>query len=162
MDRILPENTFANRMKVLVELVGSAEKLARLAGMSARVIGKYVSGETDPSRERLISLAKAADVNVLWLATGEGPMKREVAGGLRIDGDKNVQINGSLVHAVIAKKEKEDHAPAPAAALDPLDAAYLEDWHKLSEVGRMRVWTIVKEEIQKERGLKEGKNGKED
>lgn len=162
MDRILPENSFAIRMKVLVDVVGSAEKLARLSGMSARVIGKYISGETDPSRERLISLAKAADVNVLWLATGEGPMRREENSSLQINGNKNFQVNGSVVHAVhtvFAKEDRESRAPEPglasepppAAALDPLDAAYLDDWHKLSEVGKMRVWTIVKEEIEKER-----------
>lgn len=62
-------------MKVLIDQVGSAEKLARLSGMSSRVIGKYLSGDTDPSRERLIALARAAGVTVEWLATGEGMMR---------------------------------------------------------------------------------------
>lgn len=133
--------------------------------MSARVIGQYAAGSSEPTVGKLIALAKAADVNVSWLATGEGPMKREDKGGLHINGDKNVQVNGGVVHAVhtvFAKEAREagapqpnlSSAPPPAAALDPLDAAYLDDWHKLSEVGKMRVWTIVKEEIEKEKELK--------
>lgn len=45
--------------------------------MSGVMVGKYASGESEPSRDKLIALAKAADVNVLWLATGEGEMRRE-------------------------------------------------------------------------------------
>jgi len=58
-------------------LAGSAEKLAYNAGMSARVIGQYLSGKSDPTRKKLISLADAAQVNFQWLAIGVGPMRGE-------------------------------------------------------------------------------------
>jgi len=117
---------------------------------------------TVPGPDHLRRIAEKTGFTVDWLLTGEGPMKREENSSLQINGNKNFQVNGSVVHAVhtvFAKEERESRAPEPglasepppAAALDPLDAAYLDDWHKLSEVGKMRVWTIVKEEIEKER-----------
>lgn len=63
---------FTKRMKKIIMMVGSAEKLAKKAGMSAMVIGQYLSGKSDPTRKKLIALANAADVNLLWLATGKG------------------------------------------------------------------------------------------
>ncbi|NMC73976.1 MAG: helix-turn-helix transcriptional regulator [Geobacteraceae bacterium] len=80
MTEVLPENSFANRIERLIKLVGSKEKLGQLSKISAVMIGKYESGQSEPSRDKLISLANAAGVNVLWLATGEGPMKRKEAG----------------------------------------------------------------------------------
>lgn len=73
----MPEQCFSERVKAIVGLVGSAEKLARLAGMSARIIGKYLAGESDPTREKLVALANAAKVNIAWLADGEGPMMKD-------------------------------------------------------------------------------------
>ena len=49
--------------------------MARLTGISARAIGQYASGTVDPTRSKIIALANAVGVNVLWLITGEGPMK---------------------------------------------------------------------------------------
>lgn len=71
-----PELSFPERLKIIVEHVGSAEKLAKRARMSARVIGKYLSGQTEPSRVRLIDLAIAGNVNTRWLAEGFGPLLR--------------------------------------------------------------------------------------
>jgi transcriptional regulator with XRE-family HTH domain len=65
---------FSKRIKKIIELSGSAEKLANISGMSSRVIGQYLAGKSDPSRIKLIALANAANVNVEWLATGKGPM----------------------------------------------------------------------------------------
>ena len=68
--------SFTDRIKATIALVGSAEKLAYNSGMSARVIGQYLSGKTDPTRKKLIALAEAAGVNTDWLVTGVGPMKK--------------------------------------------------------------------------------------
>lgn len=61
---------------MLIERAGGPSELARKAQVSRRVIDKYKSGESEPSRERLISLANSGKVSVQWLATGddiEGP-----------------------------------------------------------------------------------------
>jgi len=72
MSEVLPGEDFIERLKVLIDDAGSAEKLAKLSGVSSRNISKYLSG-TDPSRTRLIKLAKGSGVNLSWLAAGEGP-----------------------------------------------------------------------------------------
>ncbi len=80
--------TFPERMKVLIERAGGPSELARKAQVSRRVIDKYKSGESDPSRERLISLAGSGGVSVQWLATGddlEGPSAGEFIGIPRYD-----------------------------------------------------------------------------
>lgn len=71
-DILASDPDFVERMKEVVERAGSAEKLAKLSGISSRGIGKYLAGETDPSRARLIAIAGAAEVNLEWLATGQG------------------------------------------------------------------------------------------
>jgi transcriptional regulator with XRE-family HTH domain len=67
--------SFKNRIKKIISLSGNADKLAHSAGVSPSLIGKYLSGKTDPTRKKLISLAEAAGVDVKWLATGEGLMR---------------------------------------------------------------------------------------
>lgn len=42
-------------------------------GVSPSAFRKWLKGEAEPSRERLIALARAAGVGVAWLAEGEGP-----------------------------------------------------------------------------------------
>jgi transcriptional regulator with XRE-family HTH domain len=67
--------SFPLRLRKVVDLVGSAEKLARAAGISSRVIGKYLNGESLPGLASLVSMARAGEVRVAWLAVGDGPMK---------------------------------------------------------------------------------------
>jgi phage repressor protein C with HTH and peptisase S24 domain len=42
-------------------------------GVSPSALRKWLKGEAEPSRERLIALARATGVGVAWLAEGEGP-----------------------------------------------------------------------------------------
>lgn len=65
---------FMARMNVLLERVGGPANLARKSGLSTRVIAKYRDGDSDPNRARLVSLAVAAGVSLVWLATGAGEM----------------------------------------------------------------------------------------
>jgi transcriptional regulator with XRE-family HTH domain len=68
--------SFTDRIQKIIKLVGSAEKLANNSRMSGRVIGQYLAGKTDPTRKKLIALSEAANVNIEWLATGVGPMRK--------------------------------------------------------------------------------------
>jgi phage repressor protein C with HTH and peptisase S24 domain len=67
------EKLFGERIKEMIRVVGSAQKLANMTGMSARVIGQYAAGSSDPTRSKMVALAEAAGFNVCWVATGEGP-----------------------------------------------------------------------------------------
>jgi transcriptional regulator with XRE-family HTH domain len=69
------DESFTDRIKKIIGLTGSAEKLANITGMSSRIIGQYLAGKSDPTRKKLIALSDAAKVNIEWLATGNGPIK---------------------------------------------------------------------------------------
>jgi transcriptional regulator with XRE-family HTH domain len=112
-----PDAGFCERMNVLEALVESWADLARKSGLSRRVLDKYRTGKSDPSRARLVALAKAADVRVDWLATGEGPMrpgevapKPAPAGGI----DRDLL---ALVHKGVAEVYRAENARISA---DPL------------------------------------------
>jgi phage repressor protein C with HTH and peptisase S24 domain len=63
----------------------SADRLARAMSVSPSAFRKWLRGEAEPSRERLVALADAAKVGIAWLAKGEGPVptfaKPEQGGG---------------------------------------------------------------------------------
>lgn len=65
---------FGERVGKVAELVGGQAELSRRTGISKVTIGSYISGNSEPSRERLIAMANAAEVSLVWLAIGEGPM----------------------------------------------------------------------------------------
>jgi phage repressor protein C with HTH and peptisase S24 domain len=64
---------FVHRLQVILTQWPSADRLARAMGVSPSAFRKWLKGEAEPSRERLIALAHAAGVGVAWLAEGEGP-----------------------------------------------------------------------------------------
>lgn len=66
--------SFPERVSEAARLAGGVSVLAERTGLSRQVIGKYIRGESDPSRERLVLLADAAAVRVEWLAAGRGPV----------------------------------------------------------------------------------------
>lgn len=80
-------DSFPERLALAVKKAGNAEKLAKAAGISRRVIGKYLSGETtDPSYKRVVAMANAAGVDIKWLMTGQGPMCTETMPHVAWDG----------------------------------------------------------------------------
>ncbi|WP_437880980.1 XRE family transcriptional regulator [Pseudomonas sp. LRF_L74] len=65
------ESAFIERLRVLIARVGSANALAKSAGVSQSGFQRYLAGG-QPTRRVLIALARAARVDLLWLMTGEG------------------------------------------------------------------------------------------
>lgn len=63
---------FAQRLQHIIQHWPSADRLARSAGVSPSALRKWLRGEAEPSRDRLIALAQAATVDLAWLATGLG------------------------------------------------------------------------------------------
>jgi phage repressor protein C with HTH and peptisase S24 domain len=66
---------FSERVMMLAQNVGGIMELAKRADLSHQVVRKYVRGVSDPSRQRLVALARAGEVRLEWLATGEGEMR---------------------------------------------------------------------------------------
>jgi phage repressor protein C with HTH and peptisase S24 domain len=65
-------DAFVARLQRIVAHWRSADRVARAMGVSPSAFRKWLKGEAEPSRERLIALARTAGVNVAWLASGEG------------------------------------------------------------------------------------------
>lgn len=67
---------FSARVKTIIgnDDDKSIRAFALKAGISPSVLRQYCLGKSLPGLERLIAIAKTGNVNLLWLATGEGPM----------------------------------------------------------------------------------------
>ncbi|ULJ69244.1 helix-turn-helix domain-containing protein [Wielerella bovis] len=64
---------FAERMAEVLKIFnGNVSELARQAGIKPPSAKRWLTGESDPQMSNLVKLARAAGVNVQWLATGEG------------------------------------------------------------------------------------------
>jgi len=50
---------------------------ANRAGISPTALAQHKKGQSLPNLDSLLATAKTGNVNVLWLATGEGPMRPE-------------------------------------------------------------------------------------
>jgi phage repressor protein C with HTH and peptisase S24 domain len=67
------KSAFVGRLQTILSHWPSADRLARAMGVSPSAFRKWLKGEAEPSRERLVALARATGVGVAWLAEGEGP-----------------------------------------------------------------------------------------
>jgi phage repressor protein C with HTH and peptisase S24 domain len=67
---------FVGRLQAILKHWPSADRLARATGVSPSAFRKWLRGEAEPSRERLVALANASGVPVGWLANGDGPEPR--------------------------------------------------------------------------------------
>jgi transcriptional regulator with XRE-family HTH domain len=69
--------TFADRIKVLIQRVGSVTEIARMCGFSEGVVRSWRDGNTDPSRARCVTLAKTLGISLVWLVAGEGTIQTD-------------------------------------------------------------------------------------
>jgi len=82
---------FTARLHMILQHWPSADRLARAMSVSPSAFRKWLRGEAEPSRERLVALADAAQVTIGWLAKGEGAApsfaKSEPSGGRARSGE---------------------------------------------------------------------------
>jgi hypothetical protein len=69
--------SFSDRIKLLIQRVGSATEIARLCGFSEGVVRSWRDGNTDPSRARCVTLAKTLGISLVWLVAGEGAIQTD-------------------------------------------------------------------------------------
>jgi phage repressor protein C with HTH and peptisase S24 domain len=53
-------------------LAGSGDALSRKTAIPRRTLEEYLTGVSEPKASRLLAIARAAEVSLEWLATGEG------------------------------------------------------------------------------------------
>src|SRR6185312_13795628 len=66
-------SAFVSRLHTILRQWPSVDRLARAMQVSPSAFRKWLKGEAEPSRERLVALAEATKVSIAWLAAGEGP-----------------------------------------------------------------------------------------
>lgn len=69
-------DAFPERLKSIIGSM-SMRTFGGMCELSEGAIRKYLSGQSDPSRTALTSMARVGGVHLEWLATGEGPMRRD-------------------------------------------------------------------------------------
>jgi len=72
-----PAGTFSDRIKLLIQRVGSATEIARMCGFSEGVVRSWRDGNTDPSRARCVTLARTLGISLVWLVAGEGAIQSD-------------------------------------------------------------------------------------
>jgi transcriptional regulator with XRE-family HTH domain len=70
---------FRERLKSITD-DESLRGFGRKAGISDGALRHYLNGDSFPDLDRLAAIAEQANVNLLWLATGEGPKHPQARG----------------------------------------------------------------------------------
>jgi phage repressor protein C with HTH and peptisase S24 domain len=100
-DQADDQAAFRARIEELVREVGGEREIERRARLAPGTVGHY-RRKADPTRQRLVKLAKGAGVRLEWLATGEGPKTLgEPADGFVIVPRYNVKAAagpGAMIH----------------------------------------------------------------
>lgn len=113
--------TFADRIKLLIQRVGSATEIARLCGFSEGVVRSWRDGNTDPSRARCLTLARTLGISLVWLVAGEGAIQPDLE--LRNTDDQisseTVRQSRTQAHAGTGR----DGNPVPTMDIQRLDTA---------------------------------------
>ena len=78
---------FKNRISLIAESAGGASSLARMADVAESVVRKWKNGASEPTRPKLISLSVATNVSLVWLMTGEGPMRLDNQPSAAVDNE---------------------------------------------------------------------------
>jgi phage repressor protein C with HTH and peptisase S24 domain len=116
------KSAFVERLQTILAHWPSADRLARSMGVSPSAFRKWLKGEAEPSRERLVALAHATGVGVAWLAEGEGPepVFETVPGNRRRLGVRDISVESDWSDFVLLPRRAEAAAagsvtpPAPA------------------------------------------------
>jgi transcriptional regulator with XRE-family HTH domain len=102
-------------------------------GVSPSAFRKWLKGEAEPSRERLIALAHAAGVGVAWLAEGEGPIPafEPVSGARSRPNGRDAPVAMDWSKYVLLPRQAEAAAAGPVTPPDPAGTEWMalrHDW----------------------------------
>jgi phage repressor protein C with HTH and peptisase S24 domain len=121
------------RLQAILRHWPSADRLARAMGVSPSAFRKWLKGEAEPSRERLVALAEVARVGVGWLAKGEGPEPtfagiEPVGRRARGTGDGTAYVDPSRF--LLLPKQPEAAAAGAATPPSPVMSEYIAFKHE--------------------------------
>jgi phage repressor protein C with HTH and peptisase S24 domain len=102
-------------------------------GVSPSAFRKWLKGEAEPSRERLVALAHATGVGVAWLAEGEGPepVFEPTTGSRRGQGVRDGAEEMDWSQFVLLPRKPEAAAAGSATPVAPSGSEFIalrHDW----------------------------------
>ncbi|KZC15230.1 transcriptional regulator [Rhodanobacter sp. FW510-R12] len=106
-------NSFADRIKLLIQRVGSATEIARMCGFSEGVVRSWRDGNTDPSRARCVTLARTLGISLVWLVAGEGSLQMDSTLPNLDDQHSSEKVTSHRSHG-----RQHAHGQAPQATVD--------------------------------------------
>lgn len=112
-------DAFPDRLATLIGRL-SVRAFARKAGVSDTFLRQCLAGRTEPTRTKLLAIARAGAASVEWLATGQGPMRDTDA--VR-SGNAGPVLDRALLERVI--EVTEDVLRESACTLTPAQKAGL-------------------------------------
>ncbi|WP_198314584.1 helix-turn-helix transcriptional regulator [Chitinibacter sp. GC72] len=68
------QQEIGTRISATADILGGRKSAAEAAGISEDMLYRYIRGSSKPPLEAMVNLAKAAKIQLDWLATGEGQM----------------------------------------------------------------------------------------
>jgi hypothetical protein len=115
--------SLGERVMVVADLYENRKSAAQSAGISIDQLFGYIRGENEPRLTRMAALVGPVGVNLEWLATGRGPMRKEVSppGALDLDLIKAALV---AVEEVLAELGR---SPPPQRKAELLLAVYQAD-----------------------------------
>lgn len=141
------------RIKRVREKLGLKQhEFAEKTGVGSKSISSYETGATDTSPSFLEAVARLGNVTIDWLITGSDTVTNSDISTSANESDRPiaVSVNGGSAHiAVHHGPTVQEEASPYDTSVDAVDLAFVRDWKSLSDVTRMRIWTIVKEEIER-------------
>lgn len=147
---------FSGRLKLIRESLHlKQDEFAARIQCKKSTYGNWERGSQYPNAVDINKLLAAFPwISSDWLLTGAGEMRRGTTGGHVANGHNNIlgaHIDAEDMHLTVIQPGAA--ADPGVVYADPIDGIFLKDWKSLSDIGKMRVWTLLKEEIAKERGL---------
>jgi phage repressor protein C with HTH and peptisase S24 domain len=128
-------SAFVARLHTILRHWPSADRLARAMGVSPSAFRKWLKGEAEPSRERLVALAEAAQVSIAWLAQGEGAEPKFASPETLFRRPRSIDhaAHVSASHFLVLPKRPETAAaggghPAPSAPGASEYIAFQHEW----------------------------------
>ncbi|MGG4605913.1 helix-turn-helix domain-containing protein [Paenalcaligenes sp. Me131] len=127
---------FPDRINLAIDRAGGAKKLAEKMGMSTSVLRSWRSGNSDPSRSSLLKMAKASDLSISWLASGEGspyhdtPPPQQVSACIDLDSLEDVITK---TRQLFLKQKINLRPEAEARIIRLVYEFYLRQGHQLDE-----------------------------
>ncbi len=124
---------FVARLHLILTHWPSADRLARAMGVSPSAFRKWLKGEAEPNRERLVALASVAGVGVGWLAEGEGPAPviHHHAGGPRHHGTPTEDLEPEQPSFVFLPRRPKASAAGAGTPPSPGESEFIgfrRDW----------------------------------